>query len=135
MADCDGSVPDMLARFALAKYGVSAKDVKLATVGGDRDSCRALIAGVVDAAVVSNEVEFIREANFGGASAIPSKCNGPSGTCPARRSRQPDLANHREKIRYSIFYTFQRSSRRHNLDVRHVPIIHTVFPTRKLFEY
>jgi NitT/TauT family transport system substrate-binding protein len=58
------SMPDMLARFALAKYGVSAKDVKLATVGGDRDRYRALIAGVVDAAVVSNEVEPVAPKNI-----------------------------------------------------------------------
>jgi NitT/TauT family transport system substrate-binding protein len=51
------SMPDMLARSALAKYGVSEKDVKLAAVGGDRDRYQALVGGVVDAAVVSNEVE------------------------------------------------------------------------------
>jgi NitT/TauT family transport system substrate-binding protein len=58
------SMPDMLARIALAKYGVSAKDVKLATVGGDRARYRALIAGVVDAAVVSNEVEPVAPKNI-----------------------------------------------------------------------
>jgi len=31
------SMPDMLARFALAKYGVTADQVKLAAVGGDRE--------------------------------------------------------------------------------------------------
>ena len=51
------SMPDMLARSALAKYGVSEKDVKLAAVGGDHDRYQALVGGVVDAAVVSNEVE------------------------------------------------------------------------------
>lgn len=51
------SMPDMLARSALAKYGVSDKDVKLAAVGGDHDRYQALVGGVVDAAVVSNEVE------------------------------------------------------------------------------
>jgi NitT/TauT family transport system substrate-binding protein len=51
------SMPDMLARAALAKYGVPAKDVKLAAVGGDHDRYQALAGGVVDAAVVSNEVE------------------------------------------------------------------------------
>jgi NitT/TauT family transport system substrate-binding protein len=51
------SMPDMLARSALAKYGVSDTDVKLAAVGGDRDRYQALIGGVVDAAVVSNEYE------------------------------------------------------------------------------
>jgi NitT/TauT family transport system substrate-binding protein len=51
------SMPDMLARSALAKYGVSDTDVKLAAVGGDHDRYQALVGGVVDAAVVSNEVE------------------------------------------------------------------------------
>ncbi len=51
------SMPDMLARAALAKFGVSAKDVKLAAVGGDSDRYKALVGGVVDAAVVSNEIE------------------------------------------------------------------------------
>ncbi len=51
------TMPDMLARSALAKYGVADTDVKLAAVGGDRDRYQALIGGVVDAAVVSNEYE------------------------------------------------------------------------------
>jgi NitT/TauT family transport system substrate-binding protein len=51
------SMPDMLARAALAKFGVPVKDVKLAAVGGDHDRYKALVGGVVDAAVVSNEVE------------------------------------------------------------------------------
>jgi NitT/TauT family transport system substrate-binding protein len=53
------SMPDMLARSALAKYGISDKDVKLAAVGGDRDRYQALIGGVVAAAVVSNEYQPI----------------------------------------------------------------------------
>ena len=51
------SMPDMLAREALAKFGVSDKDVKLAAVGGDRERFQALTGGVVDAAVVSNEYQ------------------------------------------------------------------------------
>jgi len=51
------SMPDMLARSALAKYGVSANDVKLASLGGDNDRYKALVSGVVQAAVVSNEYE------------------------------------------------------------------------------
>jgi NitT/TauT family transport system substrate-binding protein len=50
-----GSFPDMFARVALAKYGISPSDVALAAVGGDRDRYTALVGGVVDAAVVSNE--------------------------------------------------------------------------------
>jgi NitT/TauT family transport system substrate-binding protein len=53
------SMPDMLARAALRKYGVSPSDVNLAAVGGDRDRYQALVGGVVDAAVVSNEYEPI----------------------------------------------------------------------------
>jgi len=51
------SMPDMLARAALAKFGVPESEVKLSAVGGDRDRYQALVGGVVDAAVVSNEYE------------------------------------------------------------------------------
>jgi NitT/TauT family transport system substrate-binding protein len=51
------SMPDMLARSALTKYGVDPKDVNIAAVGGDRDRYQALVGGVVDAAVVSNEYQ------------------------------------------------------------------------------
>jgi NitT/TauT family transport system substrate-binding protein len=51
------TMPDMLARAALAKYGVDAKDVKFAAVGGDNDRYHALVGGVVQAAVVSNEYQ------------------------------------------------------------------------------
>jgi len=70
------SMPDMLARSALAKFGVSDKDVKLAAVGGDRDRYQALVGGVVDAAVVSNEYEPIAPKNIkllvAGRDAVPN---------------------------------------------------------------
>jgi NitT/TauT family transport system substrate-binding protein len=50
-----GSFPDMFARVAMAKFNLSPDDVVLAAVGGDRDRYTALIGGVVDAAVVTNE--------------------------------------------------------------------------------
>jgi NitT/TauT family transport system substrate-binding protein len=50
-----GSFPDMFARVALARFDLSPSDVVLAAVGGDRDRYTALVGGVVDAAVVSNE--------------------------------------------------------------------------------
>jgi NitT/TauT family transport system substrate-binding protein len=50
-----GSFPDMLARLALAKFKIAPSEVTLAAVGGDRDRYTALVGGVVDAAVVSNE--------------------------------------------------------------------------------
>jgi NitT/TauT family transport system substrate-binding protein len=70
------TMPDMLARAALAKYGVSDKDVKLAAVGGDRDRYQALIGGVVEAAVVSNEYEPVAPKNIrllvAGRDAVPN---------------------------------------------------------------
>ena len=51
------SMPDMLARSALAIFGVSDSEVKLAAIGSDHDRYQALIGGVVDAAVVSNEYQ------------------------------------------------------------------------------
>jgi NitT/TauT family transport system substrate-binding protein len=70
------SMPDMLARAALAKYGVPANDVKLAAVGGDHDRYQALVGGVVDAAVVSNEVEPVAPKNIhllvAGRDAVPN---------------------------------------------------------------
>ena len=50
-----GSFPDMLARVALTRAQIAASDVRLAAVGGDRDRYGALVGGVVDAAVVTNE--------------------------------------------------------------------------------
>jgi NitT/TauT family transport system substrate-binding protein len=51
------SMPDMLARSALAKHGLTPADVKLAALGGDNDRYKALASGIVEAAVVSNEYE------------------------------------------------------------------------------
>ena len=50
-------MPDMLARSALAKFGIADNEVKLAAIGGDNERYQALIGGVVDAAVVSNEYQ------------------------------------------------------------------------------
>ena len=70
------SMPNMLAIEALAKYGISDKDVSLAAVGGDRERYQALVGGVVDAAVVSNEYEPIAPKNIhllvAGRDAVPN---------------------------------------------------------------
>lgn len=50
-----GAMPDQLVRTLLAKDGMTPDDVKLANLGGDNDRYKALVAGVVDAAVVSGE--------------------------------------------------------------------------------
>src|SRR6478735_1734480 len=70
------SMPDMLARSALAKFGVADTEVKLAAVGGDKDRYQALIGGVVDAAVVSNEYQPVAPKNIhllvAGRDAVPN---------------------------------------------------------------
>jgi len=70
------SMPNMLAIEALAKFGISDKDVKLAAVGGDRERYQALAGGVVEAAVVSNEYEPVAPKNIhllvAGRDAVPN---------------------------------------------------------------
>jgi NitT/TauT family transport system substrate-binding protein len=70
------SMPDMLARSALAKFGVADTEVKLAAVGGDNDRYQALIGGVVDAAVISNEYQPVAPKNIhllvAGREAVPN---------------------------------------------------------------
>src|SRR5215468_10907398 len=70
------SMPDMLARSALGKFGVADTEVKLAAVGGDNDRYQALIGGIVDAAVISNEYQPVAPKNIhllvAGRDAVPN---------------------------------------------------------------
>jgi NitT/TauT family transport system substrate-binding protein len=54
-----GSLPDLLFRGMLETAKVPFSDVKLATQGADLDRYKSLVAGVTDAAVVSNEFEAV----------------------------------------------------------------------------
>ncbi|HUZ74698.1 MAG TPA: ABC transporter substrate-binding protein [Stellaceae bacterium] len=54
-----GASPDVVARAVLAKYGVPAADVKIANLGADLDRFKAVVAGVADATVVTDEYEPI----------------------------------------------------------------------------
>jgi NitT/TauT family transport system substrate-binding protein len=56
-----GAMPDQLIRALLARYNLSPDDVKFANLGSDNDRYKALVAGVVDAAVVSGEYTPIAE--------------------------------------------------------------------------
>lgn len=49
------SHPDYLAKALVAKNNIPVSEVKFANMGGDTDRFKALVAGVVDATVVSNE--------------------------------------------------------------------------------
>ena len=58
-----GSLPDLLFRGMLDAANVPFSDVKLATQGADLDRYKSLVAGITDAAVVSNEFEAIMPPN------------------------------------------------------------------------
>ena len=70
------SMPDLLARAALEANTACRQRVKLAAVGGDRERYQALIGGVVQAAVVSNEYQPIAPKNvhllLAGRDALPN---------------------------------------------------------------
>ena len=92
------SMPDMLARFALAKYGISPNDVKLAAVGGDRDRYQALVGGVVQAAVVSNEYQPVAPKDIhlvlAGRDALPNFLRVCIMTSETVLKKKGDLAAH-----------------------------------------
>src|SRR5262245_61117497 len=70
-----GSLPDLLFRGMLDAANVPFADVKLATQGADLDRYKSLLAGITDAAVVSNEFEAVLPSNSRvlakGGSAVP----------------------------------------------------------------
>jgi NitT/TauT family transport system substrate-binding protein len=88
-----GTMPELLARAALNKYSVPVSEVKFAAVGGDRDRFAALVGGIVDAAVVTNEYEPIAATQgvrllLAGAEAVPHflrVCLFSTGSVLARR--------------------------------------------------
>ncbi len=59
-----GSLPDLLFRGMLDNANVPFADVKLATQGADLDRYKSLVAGITDAAVVSNEFEAVMPPNI-----------------------------------------------------------------------
>lgn len=59
-----GSLPDLLFRGMLDVANVPASEIKFVTQGADIDRYKSLIAGITDAAVVSNEFEMIMPSNI-----------------------------------------------------------------------
>jgi len=59
-----GSLPDLLFRGMLDAEKVPVSEVNFATQGADLDRYHSMIAGITDAAVVSNEFEAVMPANF-----------------------------------------------------------------------
>ena len=70
-----GSLPDLLFRGMLDSANVPFPEVKLATQGADLDRYKSLVAGITDAAVVSNEFEAVMPPNIkvlaSGSTAVP----------------------------------------------------------------
>jgi NitT/TauT family transport system substrate-binding protein len=59
-----GSLPELLARGVLDNYKIAVSDVKFANLGADLDRYKAMVAGVADASVVSNEFAAVMPSNF-----------------------------------------------------------------------
>jgi len=59
-----GSLPDLLFRSMLDSANIPVAEVKFATQGADLDRYKSLVAGVTDAAVVSNEFEAVMPSNI-----------------------------------------------------------------------
>jgi NitT/TauT family transport system substrate-binding protein len=70
-----GSLPDLLFRGMLDAANIPFADVKLAMQGADLDRYKSLVAGITDAAVVSNEFEAVMPPNIHvlakGSTAVP----------------------------------------------------------------
>ena len=81
-----GSFPELVARAVLEKAGVPATDAKFASLGADTDRYKALVAGVVDGAIVSNEYTPVA-AKAGvkllvpGSEAVPTGCSQMTSEC------------------------------------------------------
>src|SRR5262245_21450332 len=54
-----GSLPDLVARAIFQKFNVDFASIKTASLGGDLDRYKALLAGVVDATIVAEEMMAI----------------------------------------------------------------------------
>ena len=59
-----GSLPDLLFRGMLDAEKIPVSEVKFATQGADLDRYKSLLAGITDAAVVSNEFEAVMPPNI-----------------------------------------------------------------------
>ena len=59
-----GSLPDLLFRGMLEGHNMTAADVQFVTQGADIDRYKSLVAGITDAAIVSNEFEAVMPSNI-----------------------------------------------------------------------
>jgi NitT/TauT family transport system substrate-binding protein len=106
-----GSLPDLVARAIFQKTNVPFSDVRVASLGSDLDRFKALIGGVVDAAIVTEELMSVAPADIRllvpGRDALPNYvrlCLTVTGKTIA--SRRDDttrfLAAQIEALRYAV---------------------------------
>ncbi len=107
-----GSFPELVAKAAFEKAGIPVGEVKFASMGSDVDRYKALVAGVVQAAIVSNEYipiaarDGVKEL-VSGAEAVPNfvrVCLHATGkTLSSRRDDAAKfLAAEMEGLRYAM---------------------------------
>jgi NitT/TauT family transport system substrate-binding protein len=106
-----GSLPDLVGRAIFQKFNVDFASVKTASLGGDLDRYKALLAGVVDATVVAEELLAIAPPDIkllaAGRDALPNYvrlCLTTTGkTIAARRDDATRfLAAQIEALRYAV---------------------------------
>jgi len=107
-----GSFPELVAKAAFEKAGIPVGEVKLASMGSDIDRYKALVTGIVQAAIVSNEYipiatrDGVKEL-VSGAEAVPNfvrVCLHATGkTLSTRRDDAAKfLAAEMEGLRYAM---------------------------------
>jgi NitT/TauT family transport system substrate-binding protein len=106
-----GSLPDLVARALFARENVAASDFKIASLGSDLDRFKALIAGIADGAIVTEELMSVAPKDIkllaAGRDALPNYvrlCLTLTGKTIA--SRRDDatrfLAAQIEALRYAV---------------------------------
>jgi NitT/TauT family transport system substrate-binding protein len=107
-----GSFPELVAKAAFEKAGIPIGEIKLASMGSDTDRYKALVAAVVQGAIVSNEYmpfaakDGVKEL-MSGAEAVPNfvrVCLHATGKTIASRSDDlaKFLAAEMEGLRYAM---------------------------------
>jgi NitT/TauT family transport system substrate-binding protein len=106
-----GSLPDLVARAIFQKYELPASEVRIASLGSDLDRFKALIGGVVDAAIVTEELMSVAPPDVkllvAGRDALPNYvrlCLTVTGqTIATRRNDTVNfLAAQIEALRYAV---------------------------------
>jgi NitT/TauT family transport system substrate-binding protein len=106
-----GSLPDLVAKALFAKFNVAMSDVKVASLGSDLDRFKALIAGLVDGAIVTEELMAVAPKDIrllaAGRDALPQYvrlCLTMTGKTVAQRRDDAIrfLAAQIEALRYAV---------------------------------